>query len=196
IFEPGEEIEGLAEVAAVIELPRHLRQIFQAGRDVMRLRFQNLAPLVLAQRPPRRRFPDRDQRRRCRLVAAERRLLLGELLLLGLLDIAHRGGDARQPPGGGRRQDRQRDRGALRDRERRYRGKGGALDGRIQRDPPVPALSASKRREHGAIQPWNPWRFNDKPPVNSQEKPDILRISLSQPYIPSRFARLRRPRQT
>src|SRR5689334_5659225 len=31
IFEPGDEIEGLAEIAAVIELARHLRQIFQGA---------------------------------------------------------------------------------------------------------------------------------------------------------------------
>jgi hypothetical protein len=30
--------------------------------------------------------------------------------------------------------------------------------------------------------------------VNSPEKPDILRISLSAPYIPSRFAPTQRPR--
>ena len=38
IFEPGDEIEGLAEIAAVIELPRHLRQIFQAAGDMLRFR--------------------------------------------------------------------------------------------------------------------------------------------------------------
>src|SRR6476619_1857620 len=45
IFEPGQEIEGFAEVAAVIELPRDCGQIFQAARDMMRLVLKNLAPL-------------------------------------------------------------------------------------------------------------------------------------------------------
>ena len=63
VFEPGQEVEGLAEIAAVIELPGDRRQIFQAAGDVVRLVLEDLPPLLLRQLPPRRRFLDRDQRR-------------------------------------------------------------------------------------------------------------------------------------
>ena len=42
ILEPGQEIEGLAEIAAVIELARDRGQIFQAAGDVVRLVLKNL----------------------------------------------------------------------------------------------------------------------------------------------------------
>src|SRR3954467_7128323 len=61
-LEPGQEVEGLAEVAAVIELAGDRGQVFQARRNVLRLVFKNLPPLFLRQLPPGRRFLDRDQR--------------------------------------------------------------------------------------------------------------------------------------
>src|SRR6476646_10463809 len=70
-LEPGQEIEGLAEIAAVIELARDRRQIFQACGDVVRLVLEDLPPLLLRQLPPGRRFLDRDQRGAGRLGAAE-----------------------------------------------------------------------------------------------------------------------------
>src|SRR5439155_11939596 len=112
-FEPGEEIKGLAEIAAGIKLPRDRRQIFQAVGDMARLAFKNPAPLFLSELPPRGRFADRDQRRAGRLLAPERRLHRRKLLLLAALDIADMAHDAGEPPRGCRRQYRQRDRGAV-----------------------------------------------------------------------------------
>src|SRR5882762_1944716 len=54
VFEPGQEIEGLAEVAAMIKLPRDRRQVFQGAGDVARLVLENAPPLFLRQFPPGR----------------------------------------------------------------------------------------------------------------------------------------------
>ncbi len=113
IFEPGQEIEGLAEIAAVIELAGNRGQIFQAGGDMLRLVLENPAPLFLGQVPPGGDLLDRDQRRTRRLGPAEAGLHGGQLFLLGALGIAHMAGDAGEPPGGLRGQDRQRDRGGI-----------------------------------------------------------------------------------
>src|SRR6266516_5912397 len=52
VFEPGQEVEGFAEIAAVIELPGDRRQVFQARRNVVRPVLKNLPPLLLRQLPP------------------------------------------------------------------------------------------------------------------------------------------------
>jgi hypothetical protein len=52
VFEPGQEIERLAEVAAVIKLPRDRRQVFQGVGDVARLVLENAPPLFWRQFPP------------------------------------------------------------------------------------------------------------------------------------------------
>ena len=149
VFEPGQEVEGLAEIAAVIELPGDRRQIFQARRNVVRSVLKNLPPLLLRQLPPRRRFLDRDQRGMGRLGAAELGLHGIQPFLFGALGIAQVAGDAGQPPGGRRGQDRQRDRQRMHDRQRRRRRQRRALDRRAPRHPPRPALAASENREHG-----------------------------------------------
>ena len=51
VFEPGQEVEGLAEVAAVIELAGDRRQIFQAARDVVRLVLERSAAALPASVP-------------------------------------------------------------------------------------------------------------------------------------------------
>src|SRR5882762_4200308 len=58
VFEPGEKIKGLAEIAAVIELPRDRGQIFQRAGDVVRFCLKDLAPFFLRQLPPGGGFPD------------------------------------------------------------------------------------------------------------------------------------------
>src|SRR5258705_5200713 len=60
VFEPGQEVEGLVEVAAVIELPGDRRQIFQARRNVVRSVLKDLPPFLLRQLPPPRPLLDCD----------------------------------------------------------------------------------------------------------------------------------------
>src|SRR5436309_3469967 len=61
VFEPGQEVKGRAEVAAVIELAGDGGEIFHAGGDVLRLVLKNPPPLLLGQVPPGLRLLDRDQ---------------------------------------------------------------------------------------------------------------------------------------
>jgi uncharacterized protein with PhoU and TrkA domain len=53
-FEPGQKIEGPAEIAAMIELTRDRGQVFQAAGDMARLALENIPPLFLGQLPPGR----------------------------------------------------------------------------------------------------------------------------------------------
>ena len=69
-----------------------------AVRDVVRALLEDRAALVLRQRPPGGRLPDRDQRGARRLGTAERRRHRVELRLLRTLDVARVPGDARQTP--------------------------------------------------------------------------------------------------
>ena len=52
VLEPGEEVEGLAEVTAVVQAAGD--RLDEAGRDVVRPLLEDLSALVLGQRPPRR----------------------------------------------------------------------------------------------------------------------------------------------
>ena len=176
VFEPGQEVEGLAEIAAVIELAGDRGQIFQAAGDVVRLVLKDLPPLFLRQLPPRRRFLDRDQRRAGRLGAAELGLHGRELFLLGALGIAHMAGDAGQPPGG-----RARAGSAARSTANATTDSAGvarqpcALDRRKPRHPPRPALAASENREHGAMEARNRARFKLSAVIPGRGAAGILR---------------------
>ena len=116
-----------------------------------------------------------------RLGPAEPGLHRRELLLLGALDIAHMAGDAGQPPGGLRRQDRQRDRlGCRRPTAPASSGSASPLTARHRDDPPGPALPASEGREHGAMEAWNragfkgfaviPGRAKHEPGIHSRDR--------------------------
>src|SRR5258708_12721324 len=52
VFEPGQEIEGLAEAAAMIKLPRDRPQLFQAAAALARLALPNPPPPLLPPSPP------------------------------------------------------------------------------------------------------------------------------------------------
>ena len=110
VFEPGQEIEGLAEVAAVIELPRDRGQVFQAVGDMAATcprKSAGALPGSVPTRPPisgsgsaPRRLPPARPSPAC--TSASR-------VFSAPLDIAQMAGDAGQPPRGLRRQQRQRD---------------------------------------------------------------------------------------
>ena len=58
IFEPGKEIEGLTEIATVVEATRDCWDVFQADPDVSRSGFEYRPPLTLAKLPPGFRLRD------------------------------------------------------------------------------------------------------------------------------------------
>ena len=97
-LEPGEEVERLAEIAAVIQATGDRRQVLQAGADVVRDGFEDRPPLVLGKVPPRVALADRDQRRACRLRPPQRRLDGDEPFVLGAFDLALMAGGASQGP--------------------------------------------------------------------------------------------------
>jgi hypothetical protein len=51
-LKPGQEIERLAQVAAVVKPAGDRRQVPESGRDVVRARLEDPAALVLGQLPP------------------------------------------------------------------------------------------------------------------------------------------------
>lgn len=61
ILKPGEEIERLTQVAAVVQLPGDGRQVAQPDGGVPGLLLENRPSLVLRQRPPGRVLADGDQ---------------------------------------------------------------------------------------------------------------------------------------
>jgi len=58
VFEPREEIEGLAEIATVVEATRDCWEVLQADPDVSRSCFEYRPPLTLAKLPPGFRLRD------------------------------------------------------------------------------------------------------------------------------------------
>lgn len=61
IFEPCKEIEGLAEIATVVQATSDCWEVFQADPDVSRSGFEYPPPLTLAELPPRLRLRDRNK---------------------------------------------------------------------------------------------------------------------------------------
>jgi len=99
VLEPGEEVERLPEVAAVVELARDGRQVLRADADVVRPLLEQLAALVLSECPPGTGLRDGDQRRAGRSGPAELRLLGGQRVVLaapGVTQIARP--SAQRPP--------------------------------------------------------------------------------------------------
>lgn len=62
-LEPGEEVEWLVQVAAVVQSPRDRGEVAQADVDVMGPLLEDVSALVLGEVPPCRRRPDRDKGR-------------------------------------------------------------------------------------------------------------------------------------
>ena len=52
IFKPSEEIERLSQFTTMVKTTGDCGQIFETNRNVMRLFFENCAPLILRERPP------------------------------------------------------------------------------------------------------------------------------------------------
>src|SRR5712691_8476390 len=98
VLEPGQEVEGLAELAAVMQAARHRGQVLKAHGDVARSLLEDLPPIVLGEVPPRIGLPDGDQRRPRCLFPAKRRLFGEELLALGASHVALVAGDAPEHP--------------------------------------------------------------------------------------------------
>ena len=82
IREPGEKVEGLAEVASVVQAPGDRRHVLHRIGDVARASLENRAPFVLREIPPGRGLADRDERRARRLRSPERWRRLVEASLL------------------------------------------------------------------------------------------------------------------
>src|SRR6516225_6690350 len=61
-LEPGQEIEGLAEVAPMMQAPGDCGKVLQTRGDVAGAFLEDAPPLVLGQLPPRLGLLDRDQR--------------------------------------------------------------------------------------------------------------------------------------
>lgn len=92
-LEPGEEVELLVQIAAVVAAPGHRGQVGEPDLDVPGPRFKNRAALVLGEFPPFRRLADRDEGSAGRLRPAQRSLVGYQCLPLGPLDVALVAGD-------------------------------------------------------------------------------------------------------
>jgi RNA polymerase sigma factor (sigma-70 family) len=99
-LEPGEEVERLAQVTAVVQPARHRGEVAEPDGDVLRPVLEDRPALVLGQVPPRRRLADRDERRGLGFGATESRLPFDERSPLGSLDVPL---VAREPTQGPRR---------------------------------------------------------------------------------------------
>ena len=59
IFKPSEEIERLSQLTTMVKAASDCGQIFETNRNVTRLFFENCAPFILSERPPRFGLSDR-----------------------------------------------------------------------------------------------------------------------------------------
>ena len=64
-LKPGQEVEGLCEVASVVQPPRDRREVFKPGGDVMGAVLEDPPAFVLRQIPPGLGLADRNQRGGC-----------------------------------------------------------------------------------------------------------------------------------
>jgi hypothetical protein len=78
VLKPGEEVERLTEVAAVVEAARDSREILKADIDVSGLFFEDAAAFVLRKIPPGWCFTDGDERGACGLRTVKALLLCEE----------------------------------------------------------------------------------------------------------------------
>jgi len=61
-LKPGQEVEGLSQIAPVVKPPRDRREVLKTGGKVMGAFLEDPTPFVLGQIPPRLGLPDRYQR--------------------------------------------------------------------------------------------------------------------------------------
>ena len=61
-LKPGQEVEGLSQIAPVVQPARDRREVLKTGGNVMGAFLEDPPPFVLGQIPPRLGLPDRDQR--------------------------------------------------------------------------------------------------------------------------------------
>jgi hypothetical protein len=61
-LKPGQEVEGLPQIAPVVEPLRDRREVLKTGGDVMGAFFEDPPAFVLGQIPPRLGLADRNQR--------------------------------------------------------------------------------------------------------------------------------------
>jgi hypothetical protein len=101
-LEPGQEVERLTEVPAVVQPPGDRREVVEPGRNVARALLEDPAALVLRQLPPGVCLRDGDERGASRVLAAKRFLLGKQRVVLAARDITlvacHAAQDPRQTP--------------------------------------------------------------------------------------------------
>ncbi len=98
VVEPGDEIEGFPEIAAMMQSARDRGEITQTDRRVARDVLENPAAFVLRQIPPQRALLDRDERRAAGADPAECRLDGRQALLFIARGVAEIAGRAAQGP--------------------------------------------------------------------------------------------------
>ena len=99
-LEPGEEVEGLAEIAPVMKAPRDRRQVLHPYRDMVRGFLEDLAPLDLRELPPLLRLGNWDERRAGGRWTTEWLLPAGEGLMLLAVRVLLVANGAPEYPGG------------------------------------------------------------------------------------------------
>src|SRR5499427_8948063 len=100
IFEPREEVEGLAKLPTVVQAPGDGRQIFQADAYVARLFLEDSAALILSQIPPRLRLANGNKRGLRRLRTRKSLLACDQGVSLGTVGVARVARNTTQNPGG------------------------------------------------------------------------------------------------
>src|SRR5947209_13243835 len=83
VLEPREEVEGLAEVAAMVETSGDCGEVLKADSDMVRVLFENRSSYVLRQLPPFGRLGDRDEGGSGRFCPVEGRLHRGDPVVAG-----------------------------------------------------------------------------------------------------------------
>src|SRR6516164_623948 len=98
-LEPGQEIEGLAEVAPMMQAPGDRGKVLKTRSDMAGAFLEDAPPLVLGQLPPRLGLLDRDQRGARGPWPAKRLLAGGQLVVLAARDVSLVARDTAQHPG-------------------------------------------------------------------------------------------------
>src|SRR2546426_964494 len=154
VLEPGQEVEWLAEVVAMVESSGDRRKVLEANGDMMRVLLENHTPLVLGQLPPFSRLGDRDQGGFRGLRPVEERLDCSEPVVLRPRRIPLVAGHSAERPTDARRlcRDIEYDLYATR------RGQGWPANGSHSQDFPFSQLASHERyRDYsGGIRPSVP----------------------------------------
>src|SRR2546429_242197 len=97
-LEPGQEVEGLAQVASMVQASRDRWEVFKADGDVVRALLENATALVLCELPPRLGLLDRNQRGACRCRPTKPLLARDQFVVLDTGDVTLVARDSAQDP--------------------------------------------------------------------------------------------------